>query len=270
MANDQLGVDQAWSGSGSAAVADEEFVAFVGWEEAGDVAQSLGQGGCGEEWIFAFAQILVVDVGDLREHIDGKGVGEGCFLIVFASLFVGRGCGGFGVGLKRFAARLPCVAAGFSADVGLSLGPDKLAKGSWNADGIDEVVGDVDAELEGESEAVFGESSGEKNSLDGAKRKIAMTACTLGGVVGVSGCDEDILALGENQRDEVIAAIDEGGREDARDDADEMLHLGVGDARLSPTGEAQAIGSCGDGGEGGYLFGGNPIKLSRDGHCFLY
>ena len=97
-----------------------------------------------------------------------------------------------------------------------------------------------------------------------------MAACTLGSIVRMSRCDEDILAVGENQRDEVIAAISERRREDARHDADEVLHLGVGDASLSPTGEAQTIGSRGNGGEGGYLFGRYPIMLSRDRHCFLY
>ena len=57
-----------------AAVEDLEVVAGVGREEAGEVAQALGERRCGEERILALAQIVVIKIDCEREHVDGQGI----------------------------------------------------------------------------------------------------------------------------------------------------------------------------------------------------
>jgi hypothetical protein len=59
-----------------AAVVDLEFVTGVGGEKNGDVAEALGEGGSGEERVFALAEVVVVEVNSKGEHVDGESVGE--------------------------------------------------------------------------------------------------------------------------------------------------------------------------------------------------
>ena len=74
--------------SSTAPVEDLKFVAGIGGKESGDVAEAFGQGGRGEERVFALAQIGVVEVEGEREHVDGDGVGEGGFKKAGLGLFV--------------------------------------------------------------------------------------------------------------------------------------------------------------------------------------
>ena len=60
-----------------APVEDLEVIAGVGGEEAGDVAEALGQGGGGQQRILALAQIVVVEVNGQRQHVNSQRVGEG-------------------------------------------------------------------------------------------------------------------------------------------------------------------------------------------------
>ena len=55
------------------------------------MAEAFGQGGRGDERVFALAQVGVVEVDGEREQIDRDGVGEGGFEIVGLGLFVDDG-----------------------------------------------------------------------------------------------------------------------------------------------------------------------------------
>ncbi len=161
---------------GAAAVADGELVGGVGREEAGDEAETVGEGLRGEEWVLAFAEFGVVEVDGERELIDGDGVGEGGFEEVVAGLLVdGRlAVDLFGFAAKGEVAALPGVLAGFAADVGEGLAPDELVEGLGDADDVDEGVADVDEELEGQGEAVAKEASGDEDAFGVVVGDVAM------------------------------------------------------------------------------------------------
>ena len=72
----------------AAAVADGELVGGVGWEEFGDEFEAGGEGGRGEEGVFALAELGVVEIDGEREEIHGEGVGEGGVLEVLFFFFV--------------------------------------------------------------------------------------------------------------------------------------------------------------------------------------
>ena len=111
----------------AAAVEDLEFVAGVGGKEGGDVAESFRQCRGGEEWVFALAQVGVVEVQREGEQIDGDGVGEGGFHEAVAGALVDGALGTVGAAaIGGAAAVFVGVLAGFAADIGLGLRPDEV------------------------------------------------------------------------------------------------------------------------------------------------
>src|ERR1700733_12087711 len=71
-----------------AAIENLELVAFVGGEERGDMTQAFRKRGRGEQRILALAQVVILKVQREREHVDGKRVGKGGLLVIFARAFV--------------------------------------------------------------------------------------------------------------------------------------------------------------------------------------
>src|ERR1035437_8062721 len=165
-----------------AAVEDLEVVALVGREEGGYVAEALGEGGGGEEGVVALAEIVVVEVHCEREHVDGQRVGEGGLEEGAASALVDGHLGGFAIEgaavgsanirsahVLSSAAGLPGVLTGFAADLGLGPLPGEGGEAVGDAGGLDKVVGHVDEEFEGQSEAVLDQAGGEKDGLGGCE-----------------------------------------------------------------------------------------------------
>ena len=236
---------------------------------------------------------MVVEVDGEREHVDGQGVGEGGFEETAAGALVngdlcsaieGVVVGGAQVGSAQVriahgrignvlgaAAGLPCVLAGFTADLGLGLLPGESGKALRDAGGIDEVVGHVDEELEGQSEAVLDEASGEKDGLGGAEVGVAMTDGAVAEIDGVGGGDHGVVGVGNGQGNKVVGALLERGRESDGDGADQMLEVVVGDARLAPHGIVNSVGSLRDGYLCGDLLGRPKIDLcvARHSDCIL-
>ena len=226
---------------------------------------------------------MVVEVDGEREHVDGQGVGEGGVEITGAGALVdgdwGAAIEGAAVGgaqvrsanVLRAAAGLPCVLTGFTADLGLGLLPCEGGKTLWDAGGLDKVVGHVDEELEGQSEAVFDQACGEKDGLGGTEVGVAMADGAVAEIDGVAGGDHGVVGVGDGQRDKVIGALLERGRESDGDGADEMLEVGVGDARIAPHGVVNSVGSLGDGHLRGDFFGRPKIDLcvARHSDCIL-
>ena len=255
-----------------AAVEDLEVVAGVGGEEGCDGAEAFGEGRGGEEGVLALAEVVVVKVHGEGEHVDGEGIGEGGLFVDFAGALVGGHGFALGVedGVEGAAAGFPCVLAGFSLDAGLGLGPDHVGEGGGDADGIDEVVGDVDEELKGEAEAVFDEAGGEEDAFDGAHGDVAMADGAVAELDGEGLGDFSGFAFGHDEGDEVVAALLERGSEAGRDGGDEALHFGVAEAGFAPGGVVESVGGGGHGYGGGNLFGGAERVLYRDRHDSLY
>jgi len=141
------------------------------------VAEALGEGGSGEQGVVALAQVVVVEVDGEGKHVDGKRVGEGGVEEGAAGALVdGRGSG---AAVERAAVKsahalsaaacLPGILTGFTADLGLGLLPGEGGKTLQNAGDIDEIVGYVDEELEGQTEAVLDQARGEKDGLSGTE-----------------------------------------------------------------------------------------------------
>jgi hypothetical protein len=254
------------------------------------VAQALGQRRGGQQRIFAFAQVVVVEVERKREHVDGEGVGKGRLFVVFAGALVeGHGCA-FGVvhRVEGAAARFPGVLAGFTANAGLRLRPGEGGKAFRHAGGVDEVVRHVDEELEGQAEAVFDESRREKHSLNCAERHVAMADGAVAQIYGVAGRDDSgrfAGAFGNDQRYEKVGAFGDGRSQRARNGADQALQIGVTDAGFAPGGVVDPVGRFGDGGGCGDLvrgprdrgsgglgggFRGGRHSFNRDRHNSLY
>ncbi len=83
------------------------------------MAQSFRQCRGGEEWVFALAQVGVVEVQRDGEQIDGDGVGEGGFHEAVAGALVDGTLGTVGAAAIDGAATMFVgVLAGFAAHVG--------------------------------------------------------------------------------------------------------------------------------------------------------
>ncbi len=168
------------------------------------------------------------------------------------------------------AAGLPCVLTGFTADLGLGLLPGEGGKAFGNAGGIDKVVGHVDEELEGQSEAVLDQAGGEKDGLGGAEDGVAMADGAVAQIDGVAGSDHGVVGVGDGQGNEVIGAMLESGRERGGDGADQALEVGVGDARFAPHGVVNSVGSLGDGHLRGDFLGRPKIDLCAARHELVF
>ncbi len=151
------------------------------------------------------------------------------------------------------AARLPGVLAGFAAHLGLGLRPGQRGKALRNARGLDKVVGHVDEELEGQAEAVLDQPRGEKDRLGRAEDGVAMADGAVAQIDGVAGRDHDLAGVGDGQRNKVIGAVVERGRERGRHGAHQPLQVRIGDARLAPDGVVDSVGSLGHGHLRGHL-----------------
>ena len=147
-----------------------------------------------------------------------------------------------GWGSMSAAARLPCVLAGFAADLGLGLRPCERGEALGDTGGLNEVVGHVDEELEGQAEAVFDEARGEEDGLSGAEGGVAMADGAVAEFDGVGGRDEVFAGVGNGEGNEVVGALAERGRERGGDGADEALDVGFGDAGFAPGGVMDAVG----------------------------
>ena len=168
------------------------------------------------------------------------------------------------------AAGLPGVLTGFAAHLGLGLLPGQGGKALGDAGGLDKVVGHVDEELEGQAEAVLDQAGGEKDGLGGAEDGVAMADGAVAQIDGVAGRDHGVVGVGDGQRNKVIGAMLERGRERGRDGADQALQVGVGDARLAPHGVVNSVGSLGDGHLRGDLFRRPKLDLCAARHELVF
>jgi hypothetical protein len=57
-----------------AAIKNLEIVTGIRREKPCNMAQALGQGWSGKQWVFALAKIMVVEVNSKRQHVHGQRV----------------------------------------------------------------------------------------------------------------------------------------------------------------------------------------------------
>ena len=143
--------------------------------------------------------------------------------------------------LQRAAARLPCVLAGFSANLRLSLRPDKGRKAFGNAGDLNKVVGHVDEELKREAEAVFNQARRKEDGLRGAEGGVAMTDRAIAKLDRVAGRDKVLAGIGNGQGNKVVGALAQRRGQRSGHGADQALKIGVGDAGLAPCGIVDAV-----------------------------
>ena len=246
-----------------------EFVAGVVGEEGCYVAETLGEGWGGEEWILALAEVVVIEVDGHGEDVDRQRVRERGLEVAGAGAFVDSFLAGAGFGaaaVLRFATGLPGVLAGFTADLGLGLRPDEGGEAFRDACRFNKVVGYVDEELESEAEAVFDEAGGDEDGLCFSEGRVAMTDGAVTEVDGVGGGDHDFTGVGDGEGHEVVGAALEGGGEGGWDGAYEALEVGVGDAVLAPCGVVKTVCGLGYGDLRGHLFRVPKIDLCASAH----
>ena len=208
-----------------AAVEDLEVVAVVGGEEDCDVAESFGECWGGKQRVLAFAEVVIVEIEGQGKHVDGQGVREGGLLIIFAGAFVGGHGGALSVrdGIKGTTASFPGVLAGFAANSSQGLRPGEGGEAFGDADGIDEVVSHVDQEFEGQPKTVIDQPGGEKDTLVRANGHIAVADGAIAEVEGVNRRGDGLFTFHDDQRDEVVAALDQRWCQCAGDGSDEAL-----------------------------------------------
>ena len=106
-----------------APIQDLKLIAGVGGEKGGHMAQPLGQRRRGQQRVFTLAQVVIIEVHSQRKHVDRQRVGEGRLEETIPCALVDALLPGLAV--ERAAAGLPRILAGFAADLGLGLRPDK-------------------------------------------------------------------------------------------------------------------------------------------------
>src|SRR5216683_1145473 len=205
-------VDKAQSATlNAASITDGELIRRVGRKEAGDEAEAVREGLRGEKRVLAFAELRVVKVYRERELVDGDGVGEGRFekavsgFLVDDRFAVDLVC--LSAGCEREAAALPSVLAGFAADVGERLSPDKLIEGLGDTDDVDESVAAVDEELKGQGEAVAEQTGGDEDAFSAVVRDVSMTDGLVAKLGRVGRGDQGrfaAAAVAESERNKVV------------------------------------------------------------------
>ncbi len=240
----------------AAAEADGEFVTVGGRKELGDFAQAFGESAGGEEGIFAFAEVVVVNVVVEAEQVDGEGVGEGGFEEFGLGFFVNAGdaVGAFGEGV---AAGVVGILRGLAFGVVLGLLPDEVGEFGRDSGVLDKGVADVDEEFKSQGEAIAHEAGGDEDHFRAGGIGVAMAdglVFELGGVVGDDG--SVLVALGESEGDEVVGFAAEGAGDGGGNGLDESAEVGGVHAGVSEAGVEDAVGGLFDGGEAGDLCGG--------------
>jgi hypothetical protein len=286
----------------AAAVADGEVVALGCGKEVVGEAEAVGEGGGGEEGVFAFAEVGVVEIDGEGEEVDGEGVGVGGLEVAGALFFgvaqglgkvLGEGVGGvkgghwgeggtalegFGGELEGAFAGVVAILRGFAADVGEGLGPEQGGeavgeRGFGGGQGVDVLVADVDVELEGEGKTVLHEAGGDEGIGGAVDGQGAMADGTVGEIGGVEAGDFSVAGVGgfaEGERDEDEGVVGEGGGDGEGDGLDDALDGVAGGFKLAVDAVLQGVVGVGEGGGVNGVCGGEQIALCGCGHKPLF
>jgi hypothetical protein len=251
----------------AAAVTNLKLVAGVGGKHFGYVAESLGEGGGGEEGILALAQVGVVEINGEGEHVDGEGVSEGGLEVTgFGALidFVAAAA------IEGATAAFPRIVAGFAAHIGGGLRPDEIGEALRHADHVDELMADVDEEFEGEGEAVLHEAGGDEDALGAAEADVAVADGPVAEVDGVVGGNDGVVVIADGERHEVPGALAEGRGDDGGDSLHDALDFVGAGAHLAEDRVAEAVVGLADLGLLSHFGGGKQRDLRGSSHKLVF
>lgn len=176
-----------------------------------------------------------------------------------------------GVGaLQRTPAGFPGILAGLTAHLGLGLRPGKFGKGAGNTRSLNEVMGDVDEELEGEPEPIFDETRGDEDRLSGSEGRVAVTDRAIAELDGVAGCDKIFAGIGDGKGNEEVGAVAERGNEGRGHSADDAFKVSFRDAVLAPGRIVETVRGLEHGGLRGHFLRVPELNLYTTGHEFVF